>query len=475
MAFIQDGSATAGNLAVETASKAARNILYSAAGQPITRKHNQARDEANDEAFIIGGYNDGNYRHIRTDRTGGQAVALHNPLLFEAFEGGNFQSARWTNIATTMAATQTAAAGLLFNSGSITTVNTGYLLKSLASFIKAQRAPLHFKARARFAHVVNSVMEIGFGDATTFNGANTNGAYWQVTSGGNIQPVLTYNGVDITGVAVSVLNPANFYTWDVLIDDDEAIFMVQDTSSGLILAERSIKLPVTQAKLFGATHLFAIARLYNTAAAPATAPQMVLSTVDVMMLDALLNRPFGHVLADNGLSADANPLTAAAMANWANSAAAASATLSNTAAGYSFPHGRFQFAAVAGAETDYALFGFQVPSPYKLAVSGGQIDTFNSGAAVATTGHVLDWWMASDLSAVSLATAALSRVPLGIQSFAVGDPVGKAAQQLNFDFRGNPRITNPGRFVVIALRMPVGTATASQIIRGSVRLDAMLY
>ncbi len=208
MAYIQDGASVAGNLAIETASKAARNILYNAAGAPVTRKHNSARDEANDEAFIIGGYNDGNYRHIRTDRTGGQAVALNTMLLTESFENASLPASRWSAINTTMAASISPAAGILFNSTSITTVSTGYLLKSLRSFLKQQRAPLHFKARARLAHVVNSVMEIGFGDAATFNGANTNGAYWQVTSGGALQPVLTYNGVDITGAAVTGLSPA---------------------------------------------------------------------------------------------------------------------------------------------------------------------------------------------------------------------------------------------------------------------------
>ena len=167
----------------------------------MTRKHNQARSEADDEAFIIGGYNDGNYRHIRTDRTGGQAVALNTSLLTEGFEGTVLPAARWAAIATTMAATQTAASGLLINSGSITTINTGYLHKSLRSFQKPQRAPLHWKARARVAHVANAVAELGLGDASTFNGANANGAYWQYTSGGAVQPVLTYNGVDITGAA----------------------------------------------------------------------------------------------------------------------------------------------------------------------------------------------------------------------------------------------------------------------------------
>ncbi len=470
MAQIQDNSAISGGLAIETASKAARNVLYNTAGSPITRKHNQSRDEANDEAFIIGGYNDGNYRHIRTDRTGGQAMALNTSLLTEAFEGTVLASSRWQPIATTMAATQTAAAGLLINSGSITTINTGYLYKSLRPFVKMQRAPLHFKARARIAHVNNAVAELGLGDATTSNGANTNGAYWQYTSGGAVQPVLTYNGVDITGAVVAGLNPANFYTWDVLIDDDEAMFMVQDTATGLILAERSIKLPLTQAKLFAATRLFAIARLNNTGSAPASAPQMIVSSVDVVMLDAMANKPWSHQMLGSGYNLEVNPVTFATTVNWANSAAAASAALSNSTAGYALMQGRFQFVAVAGGETDYALFGFAAPSPYSLVCTGVEIDTFNMGAAVATTLTNLEWWLGYDQSALSLATAGINRCGLGGQSFDIAAGIGKRADVVRADFSSAPKNTNPGRFQTIILKMPVGTATASQIIRGTVNV-----
>lgn len=468
MAYIQDGSSTAGLLAVETASKAARNILYNGAGQPITRKHNQVRIEADDEAFVLAGVNDGNYRHFRTDRTGGQAVALNTSLLTEGFEGTVLPAARWQATATTMAATQTAASGLLVNSSSITTINTGYLLKSLRSFQKPQRAPMHYRARARVAHVANAVAELGLGDASTFNGANANGAYWQYTSGGAVQPVLTYNGVDITGAPVAGLNAANFYTWDILIDDDEAVFMVQDTSTGLIVAERSIKVPLTQAKLFAATRLFAFHRLYNTGAAPASAAQMVVSTVDVVQLDVMANKPWKEQMAEAGYGAPYQPVTQIQAAQWANSAVPASATLSNTAAGYSTLGGLFQFAAVAGAATDYALFGFQAPSPYAFVLDGIDIETWNTGAAVATTPTLFVWGLGVDQSAVTLA-GTIARVGLGVQQLAIGAAVGAKAERISQSF-DTPLVTNAGRFLTVILRMPVGTATAAEVFQGMVNL-----
>jgi hypothetical protein len=468
MAFIQDGSALAGNLAVETTSKAARSILYNAAGQPITRKHNQSRDEANDEAFVMAGVNDGNYRHFRTDRTGGPALALNTSLLTESFEGTQFPTARLINLGSTWTISQTAASGLLMNASSLTTINTGTFIKSLRSFQKPQRAPLHFKARARIAHVANAVAELGLGDAVSFNAANANGAYWQYTSGGAVQPVLTYNGVDITGAAVSGLNAANFYTWDVLIDDDEAVFMVQDTSTGLIIAERSLKMPVTQAKLFAATRLFAIARMYNTGSAPASAPQMTVSAIDVVQLDVMANKPWKEQMAESGYGAPYQPVTQVQAAQWANSAAPASATLSNTAAGYTTLGGLFQFAAVAGAATDYALFGFQAPTPYSFILDAIDIETWNTGAAAATTPTLLVWGLGVDQSAVSLA-GTIARAGLGAQSFPIGAAIGAKAERISQAF-DTPLITSPGRFLTVILRMPVGTATAGEVFQGLVNL-----
>ncbi len=98
-------------------------------------------------------------------------------------------------------------------------------------------------------------------------------------------------------------------------------------------------------------------------------------------------------------------------ANYANTAAPASATLSNTAAGYTTLGGQWQFAAVAGAETDYALFGFQVTAAAaasankNLFITGIRIEAVNTGAAVATTATLLQWGLAVGGTAVSLATA----------------------------------------------------------------------
>lgn len=466
MAIIQH-SGNAGELALD--AKSARATLYDVSGNPIVYDDQAAPATA--KGVLAFGMNDRSAVPARVDRMGSSALAWHTPLLSDSFEGSSIHPIRWTITNTTMAATQSSIAGVVFNSGAITTVTTGYMLQSSRRFLKTQRAPLYAKFRARLARVNNSVMELGFGDAATFNGANTTGAYWQVTAGGVVQPVLTFNSVDITGADISgSINTNNYYTFDVILDDDEAVFYCQDTSTGLIVSRQVIKLSITQQRLWSASALPVQARLYNTGVAPASAPQMFLTDAYVAMLDANQNAPWPDVLSAMGRSALENPFSGLQLAQWANSAEPANATLSNTAAGYGAPGGRFQFAAVAGAATDYALFGWQVPAPANLRVTGIDIETWNLGAAVATTPTLLTWAVAVGNAAVSLASGNLVRLGLGAQSFPVGAAIGAKAERISKQFR-TALFCPAGRFLHIILRMPVGTATPSQVIAGMVNVE----
>lgn len=172
-------------------------------------------------------------------------------------------------------------------------------------------------------------------------------------------------------------------------------------------------------------------------------------------------------------------INGAQTANHANSTSPTSATLSNTAAGYTTLGGRWQFAAVGGAATDYALFGYQVPATHRLIIKGVAISTVNTGAAVATTAHILDWSLAVNSTAVSLATSdsdpvwAPRRVPLGMQAFLSGAAIGAIANDLWRTFEVGI-VCQPSRFAHIILQMPVATATASQVLRGDVTIDGVL-
>ena len=163
------------------------------------------------------------------------------------------------------------------------------------------------------------------------------------------------------------------------------------------------------------------------------------------------------------------PTDASQTANHTNSTSPSSASLSNTAAGYTTLGGRWQFAAVAGAATDYALFAFQVPAGWRLFITGVTIHTINTGAAVATTAHIFDWSLGLKSTAVSLATAALRRITLGMQGLIVGAAIGAAAEPIVREFEP-ALVAEPGEFVHVILQMPVATNTGSQVIRGDCQI-----
>lgn len=471
MAVLQDGTSGSILARIFNTSKGLASMLVDAAGNTIPKTPGEARG-ATDGFLAVGGVNDDNYRPLRVDRLGNMMPGTANLLLHEPFEGATVSSPNRVTVATTtFTQAQTAAGGLNFNSGNSNTAAAAALLTTNRQFAKLQRAPLQCKIRARAGHVTNSLIEFGFGNPANQTSVPTIGAFWQITTGGVVQPILTFNTVDLPGAAVTMPSgwQSNYYVWDVILDDDEAFFSVQDTSTGQIIAERRIQLPVTQVRLWNASRLQAFARIHNVTS-PATAATLILSSLDVLLLDMAQNKPWGHIAALSGFGGEVNPTTFAQPANYANSAAPASATLSNTAAGYTTLGGQFQFAAPVGAETDFALFGFTVPAPYSFVCTGIEIDTYNSGAAVATTAHVLQWFASPDQTAISLATATNRRTTLGIQSFAVGAAIGAMAAPVLRSLNDAPLVTNPGRIMVVGLKIPVGTATASQIIRGVVAI-----
>ncbi len=441
-------------------------LLLDAAGNPIV--YSDGVKPVSPNALPIGGINDDHFRALRTDRSGGLATASHQPLFHEPFDGTALNQNRWSFAQTTFAIGQTAN-GLNFNTANAVAANSVATVTSLDQFLKMQRAPLYYKARAQFLNVAGSTAEFGFG-APGGVAMPATGAYWRIV-GGIATLFVAGLGTEVAAPVISLAQFANFasqyYTYDIYIDDDEAVGTIHDFT-GRVVARTAIALPNGYVRAFSVSRLPTYARLFIGGVATASAPNLLLSDVYVGALDANYGRSWSDTCAAMGLAATSNPQNAAQLANWSNSGAEANATLSNTAAGYTTLGGRFAFAAVAGAVTDYLLFGFQSPSPAKLMVTGIDIDVKNTGAAVAVTQHEFEWAAVANMASASLAATGALRVPIGQQAFAVGAAPGVLATRVTADFTSMPLVTNAGRFFGVALRMPVATATASQVIRGTV-------
>lgn len=468
MACIQSG-VTTDLLTIDAASKAARSTLYDTSGNCMVLTHGTNTTTAT--GLVIGGYDDRAFRAARFDRLGNVRTGNDQILLAYSCEGATLNSNLFNVSATTMTITQAATTGIFLNASASIAASAYAIVLSQKFFAKTLSSPLRLRARARVVPQTNSVVEFGFCTPVTTTAQIATGAFWRYTSSGSVVPVISFNGSDVAaGTNISsLLSSANYYSWTVVIDDDNVFFAVQDSATGNIINEQTLRMPSTQPKMLSVTRLQAAARVYN-ATAPVAAPSMYISDLAVIGYDLVTNKSWVNVSAALGLGSEMSPTTYAQTATWANSAAPANATLSNTTASYTTLGGLFSFGAVAGAETDYALFSFTSTSPYSLFITGITIDAYNTGAAVATTPTVLHWGIVTNGAATSLATATLARQHLGVQSFPVGAAVGTTADRITTTFP-TPLRTDSGRVVVVMLRMPVASATASQVIRGGISIN----
>lgn len=95
----------------------------------------------------------------------------------------------------------------------------------------------------------------------------------------------------------------------------------------------------------------------------------------------------------------------------------------------------------------------------------------NTVVAVATTATVMQWGLGFNSSAVSLATGApypYMRKVIGNRSFPIGAAVGATVDPVIWE--GN-EVVQPGRFFSIILKMPIGTATATEVFRGTCAVE----
>jgi hypothetical protein len=451
--------------------------LYDANGLPLVFA--QGAKPSNPSGLIAGSLNDGVVRHNRSDRMGNILIGNHQPRFSTSFEGTVLNPTRWLTTSVTYTAAQTDATGLQLNNANSLTAAAGYLLQSTQRLLRMQRAPLQVRFRARCNWTgANTVMRMGLGDSSAATGDPSNAAVFEVTPAGFVQGALYTNGtaalttpLSSIGAGLLQLDPAAFYTFDVIVDDDSVRFVIQRTSDETILADSVIQLPNGAARLFAVSSLPIQIQQLSTAA-PTTASSLFIADVYCSQLDQ--NTLNSDVYSQFGLDSLFNPNTGAAIQNWANNAAPTVATLSNTAAGYATLGGRFLFAAPAGAATDFALFGFQIPAGRNYRLRSVTVDVYNLGAAVATTPTLLEWFVATQLTAISLATAAHGRTGIGVQSFPVGAPVGAVAGQIRMQY-ATPVKCDSGRFIVFGVRVPVGTATASQQLQGTVVPDGEFY
>lgn len=443
-------------------------------GNSLTLGHRK-KIANNQEALLVAGKNDDLATIIRTDRKGNIISGNYIPELLDAFEGTTVNVQKWTSTSTTFVPAQSTVGGYNFNNTNLLTANAVSILQSQRLFNKYPRVPLQAKLRVRANISTNSNADFGWGIPTTTTMLVPNGCCVRIISG-LWYAVLTFNNVE-SGTPTQILRSddgqqfstnntnSEFYVVDLIVDDDNLVVTIQDTLTGNLVASANVSVPRSSLAMWGATSLPFYSRVWNSSVAPSIAPILTLGYVQVLSTDWGISPDMSQIAGSLSLSSGRHPYTGSQLENHTNSTAPVSATLSNTAAGYTTLGGKFQFAAIAGAITDYAIFGFQIPVGARFLCEGIEIDTYNTGAAGAGTATVLEWSMGFNSAAVSLATANIIRRQIGVQSIPVGGAIGFRCENIDKTFI-TPEVVESGRFIHVILNIPIGTATASQIIRG---------
>lgn len=440
-------------------------------------KSQREKIPTNQGALLVATKNDDISVMLRGDRKGNVLIGNYIPELLENFEGSTVNTQKWFNpTITSFVPAQSTLGGHNFNNASITTAAAALILQSLRLFTKLPRVPLQLKQRVRANIFTNSYADFGFGIPVSTTLLVANGACIRVVNG-LWSVAITYNSVEIATANIvaedglTQLNTANgnaeYYVCDLIMDDDNIVATVQNTQTGIMVGKANLAVPLSALKMFGATALPVYSRLVNSGT-PATAPVFTVTEMQVLSLDWALNPSISDLAGSLGLSASKNPFTGGTNENSANSTAPVSATLSNTAASYTTLGGKFQFVTLAGSVTDYALFAFLVPTGARFHCEGIRISTRNTGAAVATTASTLEWAMGFNANQPILPSVII-RKQIGTQSFPIGAAIEATQPDIDVNFI-TPEVTESGRYVHVILNLPVGTATAGQIIRGQVMI-----
>ena len=156
----------------------------------------------------------------------------------------------------------------------------------------------------------------------------------------------------------------DYNTYIIHLEDTRATFQVI-SHTGVLLASQVMEIgatgagagSLTQARLFSVTHIPAIMRVLNTGAA-GTAPQIIVNGVTVQMIDGWSQRDHAIQQSGMGLNSLTSPTAYTQLANWTNSVAPTTRTLSNTAAAETTLGGMLRANSIAGGNTDLITQAF---------------------------------------------------------------------------------------------------------------------
>jgi hypothetical protein len=402
------------------------------------------------------------------------ATGVQTMELFDPIDGAAINSMVWTQALTgAMTVVQNATTGfLVLNAGTSVAINLAAQINSIKTIqlINTFVPTVRILYKTPNVPQTNATMELGFLECSGTT-APTNGAFLRWNSSGEFRAVTVFNSVEQQSAVLTNPSVNVVHTVHIVFRGTKCEFWQDEVLVAEVTNAAGNPAPT------GSSRVGLGARVYTGGTSPVLAPELHLAAVSLWRNDLNTNKLWPFQMCSIGRGAYQSAVTPYGQsANHANSTSPTSATLSNTAAGYTTLGGRFQFAAPASAVTDFALFGFQVPTGFQMFITDFAFNATNTGAAVATTATIIDVGVGLNASAVSLATVdgfpaantfGPRRIPLGHQSWIVAAGIGTGAQQgpLIFGLE-TPWLVDSARFFHVIIQVFLGTATASQVIRG---------
>jgi hypothetical protein len=410
-------------------------------------------------------------------------IRTGNDTLFwsDRFNYNVLNTTKYQHVSSTM--TVALQGGVLrFNSGNSVAAAAVTRVQTYRTFPQNSNFPLYVEFRTGVTkdYHPGSIIEFGLGFAAT-TAIPTNGVFFRLT-GSVFQGVMNQNGqetfCDLTEYRSA---PGIMDHYLIAIHKNRVKFFKNDILIGII------DCPQNSPSAVFSPALPLLMRQYNKVAILPVAQQFLVGAISVSNGGIGASRSWPLVCVGMGQSSISVPdgQTPNSTANYANSAAPTSVTLSQTAGGYNTLGGQWQYAAIASTENDYSLFAYQNPvantvAPGKnLVIRGIRIETINTGAINnGTTPTCIQWSLGVGATAITPATVdsdttgtrSTRIIPLGTQTIPVSAPIGTRANVIDVNLDA-PIVCEPGTYIQVYNRPYLGVATASQVIRGIVMFN----
>ena len=423
-------------------------------------------------------------------------VAHDNFLDQETFNYTAQNTGKHSHAFTTLTAT-VSAAGLLTNSGNITTTTTGMTFGTFAEFPTQGTQTIVCETSVAFTAQpnANTIIDFGLfrrGASTAF--APTDGVYFRLSAAG-LQGVVNNSGTETTTSVFPLAAGAGAYAYDnsavhqylIQMTNVGVTFWIDNFRYGTIATPAGFGYPVKSATLpWSVRHA-----IVGGAAGAAT--QAIITDYRVLTRGAIFADDLGTVSSRmygsyQGMSGG----TMGSLANYANSANPTPAVATNTTAALGVGlGGQFWETATIALNTDGIICSYQVPAGSatvpgrRLKITGVTLMSYVQTVLIGGP-LVQQFSLAFGHTNVSLATAetgsfvtatakAPRRVPLAAftQQISAAQAASTIVSQpggAGVDFTAAPVYVNPGEFVAIVAKK-VGTAITSGVLGYVIRFD----